>query len=218
MPSVNVAAVHRLQQQQKPAPKQKCHRCQGGGHAASTCRFRVFTFRSCGKKGHIARACRSTALLAMQRHKAHCVQESDEDIMDDENEQRVHTIHRLGAQKERPLMVEVTVDKKTVPMEIDTGASVSILSESTFRHNWSRRSAPHPRITLRIYTSERIQLLGELDVAVRYDGQVAKLPILVVKENGPNLLGRDWVHKLKLDWTNICKVCGHTYGRAQPGD
>ena len=111
-------------------------------------------------------------------------------------------------------MVEVTVDKKTVPMEIDTGASVSIVSESTFRHIWSRRAAPglrHPRITLRTYTGERIQLLGELDVAVRYDGQVAKLPILVEKGDGPNLLCRDWLRKLKLDWTNICKVCGHTH-------
>ena len=104
--------------------------------------------------------------------------------MDDENDQKVHTINRLGERKERPLMVEVTVDKKTVSMEIDTGASVSILSESTFRHVWSRRAAPglrHPRIKLRTYTGERIQLLGELDVAVKYNGQVAKLPILVVK-------------------------------------
>ena len=98
-------------------------------------------------------------------------------------------------------------------MEIDKEASVSILSESTFRHIWSRRAAPelrHPRITLRTYTGERIQLLGELDVAVRYDGQVAKLPILVVKGDGPNLLGRDWLRKLKMDWTNIYKVCVDT--------
>ena len=61
-PSVNAAAVHRLQRQQKPAPKQKCYHCQGGGgYAASTCRFREFTCGSCGGKRHIARACRSTA-------------------------------------------------------------------------------------------------------------------------------------------------------------
>lgn len=33
-----------------------------------------------------------------------------------------------------------------------------------------------------------------------------KLPLLVVKRKGPNLLGRDWLSKLKLDWKEIFSV------------
>ncbi|CAG2229284.1 unnamed protein product [Mytilus edulis] len=36
----------------------------------------------------------------------------------------------------------------------------------------------------------------------------AKLPLLIVKRKGPNLLGRDWLNKLQLDWKDIFSVVG----------
>ena len=36
-----------------------CHRC-GGNHQSNVCRFRFVNCRACGKKGHIAKVCRSS--------------------------------------------------------------------------------------------------------------------------------------------------------------
>lgn len=38
---------------------------------------------------------------------------------------------------------------------------------------------------------------------VEYNGQTATLPLIVVKGEGPSLLGRNWLGALKLDWHDI---------------
>ena len=42
-----------------------------------------------------------------------------------------------------------------------------------------------------------------MDVIVEYSGETATLPLLVVKGEGPSLLGRNWLGALKLDWHEI---------------
>ena len=42
-------------------------------------------------------------------------------------------------------------------------------------------------------------MLGTVDVVVKYGDQTAILPLLVVKGEGPSLLGRNWLAALKLD-------------------
>ena len=37
-------------------------------------------------------------------------------------------------------------------------------------------------------------------------GQEANFPLVVVDGAGPNLFGRDWLHKIGLDWRAICVV------------
>ena len=54
-------------------------------------------------------------------------------------------------------------------------------------------------IKLCTYTGESLKVLGVADVTVMYKGQETKLPLVVVGQGGPNLLGRDWLRALKLD-------------------
>ena len=44
---------------------------------------------------------------------------------------------------------------------------------------------------LQTYTGERISVLGSIQVEVSHNNQTKQLPLLVVKGQGPNLLGRD---------------------------
>ena len=48
-----------------------------------------------------------------------------------------------------------------------------------------------------------IPVLGTLDVLPKYDGQETTLPMLVVKREGPSLLGRNWLTKFRLNWHEI---------------
>ena len=61
--SSSTAEVHSTRtdkSRQQPRQMTVCYRC-GGQHLSSRCRFRAVDCRRCGKRGHIARACKSKA-------------------------------------------------------------------------------------------------------------------------------------------------------------
>ena len=41
------------------------------------------------------------------------------------------------------------------------------------------------------------------EVQVFYEGQTTTLPLVVVKGDGPTLLGRNWLSKIRLNWDKI---------------
>ena len=95
-------------------------------------------------------------------------------------------------------------------MEIDTGVAVSIISDRTCTSLPYLEKLPlqPTQATLRTYTGENILVLGELSVIVTCQGTNHTLPLLVVKEDGPSLIGRNWLTKIPLDWKNIFTVTG----------
>ena len=83
-----------------------------------------------------------------------------------------------------------------VAMEVDTGASVSLMSEKVFRELWPRRSLTTTKVRLCNYNKDPIQLVGCCEVHVVHRGQTAKLPLLVVEGSGLNFtdLGEYLMH------------------------
>lgn len=88
-------------------------------------------------------------------------------------------------------------------MEVDTGASVSIMAGNLFYKLWPRRILKETTIRLQTYSKEPIVVLGTTDVQVAYEGQVVTLPLVIVKGEAPTLLGRNWLNQLKLNWSKI---------------
>ena len=78
-------------------------------------------------------------------------------------------------------------------MEVDTGASVSIMAEATYHKLCPGRGLSTTHIRLQTYSKEPITVVGSVNVQVSYDGQTAQLPLVVVKGDGPTLLGRNWL-------------------------
>ena len=107
------------------------------------------------------------------------------------------------------MRVELTVDGATLPMELDTGASVSLISENTYRNKWlakCRTPLQPSDACLYTYSGELIKVLSTISVTVRYKDQVKQLPLLVVPTDGPSLFGRDWLHAITLDWKELNRV------------
>ena len=76
-------------------------------------------------------------------------------------------------------------------MEIDTGSSVSIISEGTFDKRFADNILLTPSTSkLRTYTGEVMPFVGMAEVDVKYKGQKECMSLLVVPGNGPSLLGR----------------------------
>ena len=94
-------------------------------------------------------------------------------------------------------------------MEVDTGAAVSILSESTYNQlceaNGKLDLMP-PDIKLKLYTGHRIGVLGSCLVTMKYEDYKRKLSVLVVKGQGLCLLGQNWLSELKLNLKVIGRV------------
>ena len=61
-------------------------------------------------------------------------------------------------------------------------------------------------IKFKLYTDHQIEVLGSCLVTVKYEDHERKLSVLVVKGQGPCLLGRNWMSELKLNWKVIGQV------------
>ena len=70
-------------------------------------------------------------------------------------------------------------------MEVDTGASLSLISEETYRANFSSCFLQSTEVRLKTYSGEYITVLGSINVEVTYNHQRATLPLLVVKVSQP---------------------------------
>ena len=88
-------------------------------------------------------------------------------------------------------------------MQLDTGASLFLMSESTFRELWPERNLSPSQVRLCSYSGEPIPVLGSVDVTVTYKSQCHKVTLIVVKGSGITLLGCNWLHIFNLDWQEI---------------
>ena len=88
-------------------------------------------------------------------------------------------------------------------MEVDTGAAVSLISYRKLKQVPSRIKVNKTSVVLRTYTSEIIPVRGEVQVNVAYGEQKKKLTLYVTKQDGPCLLGREWLTNIRLDWKTI---------------
>ena len=59
---------------------------------------------------------------------------------------------------------------------------------------------------LSTYTGEKIPVSGEVVIPVKYQNEQHVLPAVVVKTPGPNLLGRDWLQEIKLNWNSVFNI------------
>ncbi len=96
--------------------------------------------------------------------------------------------------------------KSKVNFELDTGASVSVISEETWKNDLNEIKLQESDIKLTTYTGELLKVIGKVEVEVSYDKQSAQVPLHVLKGNGPSLMGRNWLHSIRLNWGSINKV------------
>ena len=119
-----------------------------------------------------------------------------------------YDIFAVGPDKKvDPYLVSVDIDGATLQMEIDTGSALTLISQATFSQLWPQGKSPSLQSTpirLRTYSGEELKVVGRAVVRVQYGGKEEReLGLVVVSGTGPSLLGRDWLHRLWLDWREI---------------
>ena len=194
-----------------------CYRC-GGKRLPTNCRFIEVTCNKCHKKGHIARACMSGSRQippggkapnkqqSNQRpqHRAHAIQGTDPDTPDTDSEESDSLpLLRVGGKARQPIVVKLTVDGKDIPMEVDTGAAVSLISLATKKQLFPQKKLLDSTLVLTTYTGEQMAVVGRMHVKVNY-GETTKLLFLyVVEGQGPSLMGREWLNEIRINWQEL---------------
>ena len=190
---------------QKPKDKggrEACYRCGKQNHTAKECRFLDAKCHNCGKKGHIATVCRSKPAKSNANRRNPWTKYVDSKDSDAED----HQLLTIGEKSTRPITIELLINNKPLTMEVDTGAAVSLISEATMKKLLPRMKVQPSNMTLKTYTKEQMKVLGKIEVNVEYGEQKEVLTLIVVKGNGPSLLGRNWLNCIRLDWKRIAAV------------
>ena len=112
----------------------------------------------------------------------------------------------MSAPAANPIEVTVHVEGKPLTMELDTGAAVFIISEETRRKILPQVKLRKSKIILKTYTDQTMEVVGQLNVHVKYGTQTAPLILVVMTGNGPSLFGRNWLTHIQLDWKRIATV------------
>lgn len=113
----------------------------------------------------------------------HHLEENSEQVSDDDFS--LYTMN--SASKPHPYLVSLEINGKLLQMEIDTGASLTLVSERTFRECWPTLKLAHTGVKLHSYSGESVPVVGTADVTVKYESQVVTVPLIVVKGEGPSL-------------------------------
>ena len=163
-----------------------CSRC-GGKHAVKDC-FHINTVcYVCKARGHLARVCKS-------RKKKNYYMEDPPSDNDDTN-----YLFNMPSSSVRPFKTTVEINGQKV---IDTGAAITVMSESRLLDIWknvyTRPVLDKTRKIVRTYTKEEINLMGVVNVEVEYDTRVKLLPMYILPGDGPILMGRDWFLALQV--------------------
>ena len=106
----------------------------------------------------------------------------------------------------KPIQVEVMLDGQPLCIELDTGASRSLISEVTYRTLFKDRPLEKSKVRVRTYSGEMLKVAGEVKVVVSYGNQEAKLLLVVVEGDGASLFGRSWLQHFQLNWAEVKAV------------
>ena len=192
-----------------------CHRCGATDHLAPECRFIKAECRSCKKIGHLEWVCRSKPRgpKSSQRPNHPRSKPADrshfvEEVLPhpEEEDDPAYSMFTLSDQSSSPYTLDVLMNGRSVTMEIDTGASTSIISEKKYNNLISAGlSLPleETSVLLKTYSGEPLPVLGRILTNVKVGSKQSQLPLIVVKGEGPSLMGRDWLTSLKLNWQEI---------------
>ena len=104
------------------------------------------------------RACKSKNRSKDEESAVGRVGEEEEELdSDDSNDSALCQVESKGVVPP-PIQVKVKLDDCVVNMEVDTGAAMSLMSETTFQGLWPGRDLQPSQVRLCAYTKERFLL------------------------------------------------------------
>ena len=172
---------HSVKPQDHYIEPKDCYHC-GAKHNPDRCQFKLEKCHACGKQGHIAKLCQSRKKLQSPRNDStsratHQVVELSKNTSD-------YNLLPIGCRDGKPLQTTVQLEGHSFVMEVDTGAAVSLINETTYRSSSFLKKLPLQLSTVQLCTStgEKISVKGELLVTVQSRSQVRTHPTTLSRD------------------------------------
>ena len=105
-----------------------------------------------------------------------------------------------------PYIIQLLVNNQRCDFEIDTGSGRTIMSENNYHKYFNDVPLIRTNITLKTYSGVPLKIVGKINVVIRHNADAVDAEILVITGQGPTLLGRDILSKLKLNWSTVYKT------------
>ena len=105
--------------------------------------------------------------------------------------------------EDKEIRVDVKINGHSLPFIVDTASAVSLVGEDTYYKYLSHLQLQERQINLKGYTGHEVKLLGQVDVAVKYEDQEKVLPLVIAIGDGTSLFGRSWIAEIELDWGSL---------------
>lgn len=187
---------------------QKCKHC-GFPHNSADCRFKNLTCRSCEKKGHLERVCRfkkneakyqknkdTRVKIVKESVQPYNVSNENESLDQDEMLLNVEDDNDILVNSVKPEMFVFELNNRKVPLEVDTGACVSLLSEDWVKHLKVKTKPTEKKLSA--YGGKKVTVNGEVSLNVKFNNNIAEHIFYVTDLNCNNLCGRDLMKKLDI--------------------
>ena len=130
-------------------PRAPCNRCGKTSHDPRDCRFQNAQCYKYGKLGHIASVCRSQGQQKTrhsqnqprpiaqrntggQTHRTRYVEAEREEVNSQQDPEDI-PLYMVGGSAMPPIKVPLLVDNVLLEMELDTGAAITIISETKYK-------------------------------------------------------------------------------------
>ena len=198
----------------------KCYRCDGDHDGR--CPYEKEKCYNCDKIGHIARACKTKqgqghATQSQSRGGSHQGRgrgkgrgQSHANYVGDEKPEEEVSYASLyevkSGGKYGEITVNASVENQEMTFALDTASAVSIIGEDDYRRYFPDFKLREAQINLKSYTGHKVDLLGEINIHVKYGNQEKQLPLVIAKGLRTPLFGRTWLKAIRIDWESVFAV------------
>ncbi|XP_055838569.1 uncharacterized protein K02A2.6-like [Episyrphus balteatus] len=201
-------------------PKDKktiCYRCGKHDHIANKCRAENLFCKKCRCSGHVISVCmksksRETNLLEVYED----FEDEDDKQQSDDEPYELNVLNLAPNSNKNPASkvetrggkyyITLQVNDKTLAMEFDTGAAISVMNYGTFISLWPKAKITPTKVILKTYNNTTFPAYGKSQVQVGYNGRKVMCDLYIVKEPYSTLLGREWVQALNILQINALNI------------
>ena len=185
-------------QKSKPAPSGSYYLCGLSQHWADKRSHKRMKFNNCGKKGHLVKICRSSVNAVMNT----LTKESTTGL-ENLNLSCLYSAH-ADMKPAEEIIINVQIGSASIPMLLETGAKVSILTKAT----WLALSSPRlekSSVVLQTYPDQKIPVKGSFSSNASVKEHSESVIFFVVDVNNAKIFGHDMLLKFPLNCANICR-------------